>query len=54
MITAVVKQNGAIEVFVEKADGAVWHTWQTAANNGWWGSAAGKNASWQSLGNPGK
>ena len=28
VITAVVKKNGAIEVFVEKSGGTVWHTWQ--------------------------
>ena len=55
MIHAVVKQNGAIEVFVEKPDGTVYHTWQNAPNSGWWGAEAGKqNAKWQSLGNPGK
>jgi hypothetical protein len=55
MITAVVKQNGAIEVFVEKNDsGQVWHTWQNGPNSSWWGAEAGKNAKWQSLGTPGK
>jgi hypothetical protein len=54
MIAAVVKKNGAIEVFVEKPDGQVWHTWQNAENSAWWGSKPGQNAAWQSLGNPGK
>lgn len=55
MITAVVKKNGAIEVFVEKASsGEVFHTWQKSENSGWAGSAPGKNAGWSSLGTPGK
>jgi hypothetical protein len=55
MITAVVKQNGAIEVFVEDKNGQVWHTWQNGPNTSWWGAVQGKkNASWQSLGTPGK
>lgn len=54
MITAVVKKNGAIEVFVEKQNGQVWHAWQNKENGGWWGAEKGKrNAGWQSLGNPG-
>ena len=55
MVTAVVKQNGAIEVFVEKSSGEVFHTWQNGPNTSWWGAEAGKrNAAWQSLGTPGK
>jgi hypothetical protein len=55
MITAVVKQNGAIEVFVEKSSGEVFHAWQNGPNTGWWGAEPNKqNAKWQSLGNPGK
>lgn len=55
MIQAVVKQNGAIELFVEAKDGEVHHTWQTAANSGWAGAEKGKrNAQWYSLGTPGK
>ena len=55
MITAVLKQDGRIEVFVERAsDGQVFHTWQTAKDGGWAGSAKGKNASWYTLGTPGK
>jgi hypothetical protein len=55
MINAVVKQNGAIELFVEKSSGEVFHTWQREANSGWWGAETGKrNAAWQSLGTPGK
>ena len=55
MITAVVKKNGAIEVFVEKQSGEVFHTWQGGENSSWWGAEKGKrNAGWQSLGNPGK
>lgn len=56
MITAVVKQSGAIEVFIEKASsGEVFHAWQNAPNSAWWGAEPGKqNAKWQSLGTPGK
>lgn len=55
MITALLKQDGRIEVFVERAsDGQVFHTWQTAKDGGWAGSAPGKNASWYTLGTPGK
>jgi hypothetical protein len=56
MITAVLKQNGAIEVFVEKSsNGEVFHAWQNAANAGWAGAEAGKrSAGWYSLGTPGK
>lgn len=52
MITAVLKKNGAIEVFVEKSGGTVWHTWQ-GGENGKWYSTDGKTISWQSMGNPG-
>jgi hypothetical protein len=34
--------DGRLEVFVQGNDGALWHIWQTAPNNGWSG--------WQSLG----
>ncbi|MBV9961594.1 MAG: hypothetical protein JO072_05050 [Parafilimonas sp.] len=34
--------TGRLEVFVRGSDGAVWHNWQTAPNNGWSG--------WDSLG----
>ncbi|MFE2751514.1 hypothetical protein ACFXGA_05870, partial [Actinosynnema sp. NPDC059335] len=34
--------DGRIEVFARGGDGALWHIWQTAPNNGWSG--------WQSLG----
>lgn len=54
MIHAVVKPNGAIEVFVEAKDGEVWHTWQTGPNAGWAGAEKGKNAKWYTLGTPGK
>jgi N-acetylmuramoyl-L-alanine amidase len=54
MITAVVKQNGAIEVFVEKAStGNVYHTWQGGPNGKWY-STDGKQIDWQAMGNPGK
>lgn len=54
MITAVVKQNGAIEVFVEKADsGNVYHTWQNGPNGKWY-STSGTKVDWQSMSNPGK
>jgi hypothetical protein len=54
-IQAVVKKNGAIEVFVERPSGEVFHTWQGSENGPWWGAEKGKkNAGWQSLGVPGK
>jgi GH25 family lysozyme M1 (1,4-beta-N-acetylmuramidase) len=52
MISAVLKKNGAIEVFVEKSDGRVYHTWQKGENGKWY-STDGKTISWQSMGNPG-
>jgi len=35
--------DGRLELFVRGADGAVWHKWQTAPNNGWsgWASMGG-------------
>ena len=51
-IHAVVKQNGAIELFLEKADGSVHHTWQNAPNSSWWGSKPGVNAGWQNMNAP--
>lgn len=53
MLTAVVKKNGAIEVFVEKESGDVFHTWQKAENDKWY-STDGKGIDWQHMGNPGK
>jgi hypothetical protein len=34
--------DGRLEIFARGGDGAVWHNWQTAPNNGWSG--------WYSLG----
>ena len=51
---AVLKQDGRIEVFVQKSNGQVMHTWQTAKDGGWAGAEKGKNAAWYDLGNPGK
>jgi len=51
---AVVKKDGRIEVFVQLSSGEVKHAYQVAENGGWAGSAPGKNATWYSLGNPGK
>lgn len=54
MIHSVVKKNGAIEVFVEKADtGNCYHTWQVEENGKWY-SKDGKQIDWQAMGNPGK
>lgn len=53
MITALVKKNGAIEVFVEKSDGRVFHTWQGAENGKWYTTDNGKSIAWQPMGNPG-
>ncbi|KAH6715963.1 peptidase S8/S53 domain-containing protein [Leptodontidium sp. MPI-SDFR-AT-0119] len=39
-------QDGRLEVFAVGLDGDLWHTWQTAVNNGW--------SSWFSHGNPGQ
>ena len=35
--------DGRLEVFVQGSDGALWHIWQTAPNNGWsgWASLGG-------------
>ena len=56
VITAVLKQDGAIEVFVEKNDsGEVWHAWQKGPNQGWEGGQAGvRDAAWHTMGTPGK
>ena len=42
MLTVGGNQDGRLEVFARGGDGAVWHNWQTAPNNGWSG--------WDSLG----
>jgi hypothetical protein len=36
--------DGRLEVFGTAADSTIWHTWQTAPNNGW--------SAWTRLGNP--
>jgi hypothetical protein len=54
MIHAVVKKNGAIEVFVEKSDGRVFHTWQQGENGKWNPTQDGKGIGWHPMGNPGK
>ena len=35
--------DGRLEIFARGTDGAVWHQWQTAPNNGWsgWASRGG-------------
>jgi GH25 family lysozyme M1 (1,4-beta-N-acetylmuramidase) len=43
----VLKHDGRIETFVEKASGEVVHQWQVKENDGW-------QSSWSSLGNPGR
>jgi hypothetical protein len=53
MIAAVVKKNGALEVFVEKKDGRVFHTWQGAENGKWYTTDGGKTIAWQPMGTPG-
>lgn len=53
-LTAILKQDGRIELFVQKDNGSVMHTWQKEKNGSWAGSGEGKNASWYGLGNPGK
>jgi hypothetical protein len=37
--------DGRLELFVVASDGAIWHSWQTAPNNGW--------SPWSSLGSQG-
>jgi hypothetical protein len=39
-------EDGRLELFTVAGDGAVWHAWQTAPNNGWSG--------WHSLGSQGR
>jgi len=34
--------DGRLEVFAAGSDGAIWHTWQVAANNGWVGHWASR------------
>ena len=47
-------KDGRFEVFVEDKNGQVWHAYQ-AQGGGWAGAEKGKkNASWYSLGTPGK
>ena len=53
MIAAVVKKNGALEVFVEKSGGQVFHTWQGGENGKWYTTDGGKTIAWQSMGTPG-
>jgi hypothetical protein len=49
-----VMKDGRFEVFVEDKNGEVWHAWQ-AKEGGWAGAVKGKkNASWYTLGKPGK
>jgi hypothetical protein len=53
-IATILKHNGAIEVFVQKADtGQVFHTWQNQANGKWYTTDGGKSIAWQPMGNPG-
>lgn len=57
-ITATMNKNGAVEVFVEKKDESIWHTWQNVDSKGhitgWNGGQAGKRiAGWERLGTPG-
>jgi hypothetical protein len=51
-ITAVQNHDGRLEVFVEKDDGSVVHTWQKTKGGAWEGSEPGKPAGWFSLGKP--
>jgi hypothetical protein len=53
-IVAILKANKAIEVFVEKDDGRVYHTWQNGENGKWYSADGGKTIGWQSMGTPGK
>lgn len=52
-LAVVVKANKAIEVFVEKDDGRVFHTWQSGENGKWYTTDGGKSIGWQPMGNPG-
>jgi hypothetical protein len=42
-LSALRNQDGRLEVFTRGTDGALWHQWQTAPNNGWsgWASLGG-------------
>src|SRR5260221_482101 len=42
--TVAQNHDGRLEVFTVATGGALWHRWQTAANNGW--------SAWSSLGTP--
>lgn len=47
--------DGRFEVFVEDKNGQIWHAWQAKDGGSWAGAEAGKrNATWYSLGTPGK
>jgi hypothetical protein len=50
---SVVKADGRLETFAQKASGEVLHAYQTAPDAGWSGSEPGQAARWYSLGNPG-
>jgi hypothetical protein len=43
MTTVGQNADGRIEVFARGGNGALWHIWQTAPNNGWsgWASLGG-------------
>ena len=50
---SVLKDDGRLEVFVERSSGEVVHAYQKATDGGWAGSAPGQTAEWYSLGKPG-
>jgi hypothetical protein len=53
-ISAIVREDGRIEVFVEARSGEVFHAWQDKPAGGWHGARAGERmAEWVPLGTPG-
>jgi hypothetical protein len=50
-ISATQNRDGRLEIFVEKSDGEIIHTWQASAGGTWVGAKPGVRAQWFSLGN---
>ena len=53
-VVAILKQDGRIVLFVQKANGQVMQAYQTSVNGPWKGADETKKAKWYGLGNPGK
>ena len=52
-ISAERNADGRLEIAVRLDDGSAVHTWQDAPGGSWHGSQPGRNALWESFGNPG-